>query len=135
MLVEALKEQQVIIESLQSEIQELKMNSNSDNKLKSATVSPRTSQLLTNSTNVLYQNAPNPFSQSTTIEYSITENVQKAMICIYDMNGKQLKCIPLHFNGYANITINGSELKTGMYLYSLIADGQVIDTKRMILTD
>jgi hypothetical protein len=137
MLVEALKEQQVIIESLQSEIYDLKMNSeNSDNKLKSAAVSTRTSQLLTNSTNALYQNVPNPFSKSTNIEYSLAENIQKAMICIYDMNGKQLKCVPLHLiNGYGNITINGSELKAGMYIYSLITDEQVIDTKRMVLTD
>jgi hypothetical protein len=131
-LVNAIKEQQIIIESLQSEIQELKKGSGS--KLKSATTTG-TSTLEENTTNALYQNAPNPFSQSTTIEYSIAENVQKAMICIYDMNGTQLKCIPLHLTGYGNITINGSELISGMYMYSLIADGQLIDTKRMILTD
>ncbi|HOV83733.1 MAG TPA: hypothetical protein PLE52_02795 [Paludibacteraceae bacterium] len=34
----------------------------------------------------------------------------------------------------SNITIQGSELNAGMYLYALIADGKVIDTKRMILT-
>ena len=31
-------------------------------------------------------------------------------------------------------TIHGYELHAGMYLYSLIADNQLIDTKRMILT-
>ena len=56
------------------------------------------------------------------------------MICIYDMNGTQLKCIPLNINGYGNITINGSELKAGMYIYTLIDDGQLIENKRMILT-
>lgn len=136
-VVQALKEQQIIIESLQSEIQELKKNNNGS-KLKSATTSTNTTDVKENAMNTgnaLYQNAPNPYSQSTTIEYSIAENVQKAMICIYDMNGTQLKCIPLHFTGYGNITINGNELKAGMYMYSLIADGQLIDTKRMVLTD
>jgi len=32
------------------------------------------------------------------------------------------------------IMIHGHELPAGMYLYALIADGTVIDTKRMILT-
>jgi hypothetical protein len=31
-------------------------------------------------------------------------------------------------------TIQGSEFQAGMYLYSLIADGKEVDTKRMILT-
>lgn len=137
-VVEAIKEQQLIIEGLQKEIQELKNNSGSGTKLKSATVSENITEIQDNSlthANALYQNSPNPFSQSTTIEYFLTDNVQKAMICIYDMNGTQLKCILLHLSGYGNITINGSELKAGMYMYSLITDEQLIDTKRMVLTD
>ena len=137
-LVEGMKEQQLIIESLQSEIQELKKNSSSGSKLKSATTSTNTTDVQENTMNtgnVIFQNAPNPFSQSTTIEYSLSENVQNAMICIYNMNGTQLKCIPLHLTGYGNLTINGSEFKAGMYVYSLIANGQLIDTKRMVLTD
>jgi trimeric autotransporter adhesin len=125
---------QTTIESMRSEIQELKKGSGS-NKLKSASSLTENLTKLDNSTSSLYQNAPNPFSISTTIEYTLAENVQKAMICIYDMNGTQLKCIPLHLSGYGNITINGSELKAGMYMYSLIADGHLVDTKRMVLTD
>jgi len=48
------------------------------------------------------------------------------------MNGTQLKSIELHHLGDGSITINGGEFKAGMYLYALITDGQVIDTKRMI---
>lgn len=36
--------------------------------------------------------------------------------------------------GEASITIDGGSLNAGMYLYALIADGKVVDTKRMILT-
>ena len=35
----------------------------------------------------------------------------------------------------ASIFIDGKDLKAGMYLYTLITDGEIIDTKRMILTD
>jgi hypothetical protein len=31
-------------------------------------------------------------------------------------------------------TIEGHTLKAGMYLYTLIADGKEVDTKKMILT-
>ena len=36
--------------------------------------------------------------------------------------------------GKGNVIVPGSEFNAGMYLYALIADGKVIDTKRMILT-
>ena len=32
------------------------------------------------------------------------------------------------------LTLNGSELEAGMYLYSLIVNGEEVSTKRMILT-
>ncbi|MGM0407862.1 MAG: hypothetical protein ACQERU_07745 [Bacteroidota bacterium] len=54
---------------------------------------------------------------------------------IYKMNTEQLKSIPLHLKGNGNIIIYGNELKAGMYLYALIADEKVIDTKPMVLTD
>ncbi|MDR1370842.1 MAG: hypothetical protein LBJ72_12070 [Dysgonamonadaceae bacterium] len=36
--------------------------------------------------------------------------------------------------GDQTLTISGSELRAGTYLYALIADGKKVDTKRMILT-
>ena len=83
---------------------------------------------------VLKQNNPNPFTDNTVIEYSLPETVETANIYIYDMNGKQIQQIALTERGNSSVTISGGELNAGMYLYSLIADGQVIDTKRMILT-
>ena len=52
----------------------------------------------------------------------------------YDMSGVQLRSYPIIQMGESSIIINANDLTAGMYLYSLIADGQVIDTKRMILT-
>ncbi len=126
-LVEAIKEQQLIIENLQSEMTESKLKSTS-NSLKSD-----------NSTEAykakLYQNIPNPFTEITKIEYFLDEEITTAHIFIYDMHGTQLKNFLLHHKGYGNVTINGGELKAGMYMYTLIADNKVIDTKRMVLTD
>jgi hypothetical protein len=52
---------------------------------------------------------------------------------LFDMQGKMLKKLDA-FPGDNDLTIRGSELQAGMYLYSLIADGKEVDTKRMILT-
>ena len=50
------------------------------------------------------------------------------------MNGKQINQFVLSQRGMGAVTIEGSQLEAGMYLYSLIVDGTVIDVKRMILT-
>ena len=81
------------------------------------------------------QNTPNPFSESTTIQYALPNDVVTALLCVYDLNGKQLIQKKLTDRGYASVTLHGGKLPAGMYLYSLIADGKVIDTKRMILTE
>ena len=83
---------------------------------------------------VLDQNTPNPFNQSTTIGYYLPATTGTASIYVYDMNGVQLKSYSISERGKKNIITNGSEFNAGMYLYALIADGKVIDTKRMILT-
>jgi hypothetical protein len=83
----------------------------------------------------LFQNTPNPFSQSTQIKYYLPETTGTASLCIYDMQGKQLKQYPLTQRGEGSQPISGSELSPGIYLYALIADGTEIDVKRMILTE
>ena len=79
-------------------------------------------------------NNPNPFSERTEIKFYVPENSSNAFICIYDMVGSQLMKLNVT-KSYSSIFVNGSELKAGMYMYSLIVDGKEIDTKRMILTD
>jgi hypothetical protein len=83
--------------------------------------------------NVLYQNTPNPFKEQTIIRFSLEENVRDASICIFDMTGKMLKELPVS-SGMENVSIGGYELGEGMFLYSLIVSGQIIDTKRMVIS-
>ncbi len=82
----------------------------------------------------LYQNAPNPWSSETVIRYSLPQSVATACIYIYDMQGLQLKSIPAEGRGESQVTLTARDLKAGMYLYALVADGQLIDSKQMILT-
>jgi len=82
----------------------------------------------------LYQNQPNPFGENTLIRFFIPEGIRNAQLCIYDLQGKQIKQIQITQQGEGSQTISSSELAAGMYLYSLIADGKEVDTKRMVLT-
>lgn len=83
----------------------------------------------------LYQNTPNPFKIETDIAYRLPSGIQSAAICIYNINGQQLKRYDLDTSVISNrVTVEGSAFTAGMYIYALIVDGQVIDTKRMILT-
>lgn len=82
----------------------------------------------------LYQNSPNPFSESTEIKYFINEGVKTSSIFIFNMQGTLIKQISVNKIGFGAETIHASELEAGMYIYSLICDGQVVDTKRMILS-
>ena len=81
----------------------------------------------------LGQNKPNPFGSSTSIEVSIPDDVQSAFIYVYDLTGKKLQQVDIVSRGKQAITINASSLTDGMYLYSLIADGKVVETRRMIV--
>ena len=83
---------------------------------------------------VLFQNNPNPFTENTIISCLIPKNINNAIIYIYDMNGRQIDDIVVSERGKVTITIEGRSLDAGIYIYSLITDGNLIDTKRMILT-
>ena len=83
--------------------------------------------------NVLYQNTPNPFKEQTVIRFRLADDAQDASICIFDMTGKQLKKLPMS-SGMESVSIGGYELGQGMFLYSLVVNGQEVDTKKMIIS-
>ena len=79
------------------------------------------------------QNKPNPFSESTVITLNIPGETQKANIFIYDMSGKQVQNIAVSERGETNITVYASDLTAGMYIYTLVVDGKVSVTRKMIV--
>ncbi len=83
----------------------------------------------------LFQNAPNPFSTQTTIRYEIPEIIQSAQLHICNMTGTLLKTISVNQRGSGNVLVNANEFVAGMYLYSLVCDGRIVDTKQMMLTE
>ncbi|MCI0450179.1 MAG: choice-of-anchor B family protein [Chlorobi bacterium] len=81
----------------------------------------------------LKQNYPNPFNPSTTIEYSIPRN-SFVTIRVFDALGKQVGLIADEFKYAGNYKINydAGKLASGIYYYSIIADGYK-ETRKMIL--
>ncbi|HET6541273.1 MAG TPA: T9SS type A sorting domain-containing protein, partial [Chryseolinea sp.] len=61
-------------------------------------------------------------------------SVGNATIMIYSLEGKEMKNIRVDGRGEVSVKVSGNELPAGIYLYALIAEGKVVDTKRMILT-
>lgn len=81
----------------------------------------------------LGQNKPNPFGSSTEIAVCVPESVQSAFIYVYDLQGKKVQQVNITARGKQTVQLNAADLSDGMYLYSLIADGKVVETRRMIV--
>ena len=81
---------------------------------------------------ILDQNVPNPFAEQTVINFSIPETVKKAQIHFYDGNGRFMNSVEVVERGLGSVTVFGSDLSSGVYTYSLVADGQVVATKKMM---
>ena len=131
-LVKAVQELSEQNAQLQEQINELKGNAS----LRSAANETGTTGITDVVINqcILYQNAPNPFNRDTQIKFYIPESVKVAQLCINNLQGTQIKQILIAQRSEGSQWISGSELTAGIYLYTLIVDGKVVDTKQMILT-
>jgi hypothetical protein len=86
----------------------------------------------------LRQNYPNPFNPTTTITYSLKENV-KVNLTIFNLVGEEIKTMvketqaaglkTISWNGTDN---NGQQVAGGIYFYKLRA-GHFVQTRKMIL--
>ncbi|PSR53060.1 hypothetical protein AHMF7605_05730 [Adhaeribacter arboris] len=82
---------------------------------------------------VLTQNAPNPFTQTTSIHYYVPQKAGSAVIEITDFNGKIVKTYPVAANGNGQLQIEGGQFTPGIYYYSLLVENERVDTKKMVL--
>jgi len=84
----------------------------------------------------LSQNYPNPFNPSTVISYQLSVS-SFASLKVYDLLGKEVVTLVNEkqnagIYNYQLSTIN-YQLSSGIYSYSLFVNGNLFDTKRMIL--
>ncbi len=81
---------------------------------------------------VLGENSPNPFRDHTVINYNLAESIQSAQIVFYNTLGQVIKVVEVDQRGEGRLNVYGEDLRSGMYTYSLIIDGNVCETKKMI---
>lgn len=81
----------------------------------------------------LLQNVPNPVDQTTTINYYLPLTAGSSLIQVTGMNGEVIKSIALNGTGTGQLTLQTSQLAAGTYTYSLIVDGSIVDTKKMVV--
>ncbi|MBN1448712.1 MAG: T9SS type A sorting domain-containing protein, partial [Bacteroidetes bacterium] len=82
----------------------------------------------------LSQNHPNPFNPVTRIEYGIPQD-GVVRLRVYDLLGRVVTTLvdgPVS-PGMHSVSFNAGRLPSGVYLYRLEAEGQVL-TRRMALT-
>ena len=83
--------------------------------------------------NYSLSNYPNPFNPSTTINYELPEN-GFVTIKVFDMLGKELATLVNENKsaGYYNVNFDASKLTSGVYIYTISANG-FIQSKKMLL--
>lgn len=132
-LIQGLKEQQEKIDAMQSQIDNC---CNTGNRHTNPTDNEGGSSIDINLQNVkaiiLNQNVPNPFAEQTTITYFIPDEVKKAQIFFYDTKGTILKIVDVEEKGAGQLNVFAEDLSSGNYTYTLIADGRIVETKKMV---
>ncbi len=143
LLIESIKEQQYEIESLsklvssyQLDMLELKKQIDELNlTIYREGVSPQVYPKSENSNGnaKLFGNVPNPFESVTEISFEIPEDAQNVILILNDLNGSFIKTYTILQRGQGSVNINGDDMDDGLYLYTLLIDNKVVDTKRMVL--
>ncbi|MDZ7334218.1 MAG: T9SS type A sorting domain-containing protein [candidate division KSB1 bacterium] len=84
-------------------------------------------------TYALRQYYPNPFHSCTRIEYSLAE-AGKVKLAVYDLLGREVAILVNQHQpaGYYEVTFDGRDLASGIYIYRLEA-GAYVANKKLVL--
>lgn len=149
MLVKGVQEQQAEIESQSSALNTLKTELENQKKLnqelldrmgkleqlllQNATPTVRQEVSIGNPASiVLNQNVPNPFAEKTLISYVIPREAKTAQIHFLNNQGASIKVVELTERGKGELLVYAEDLSTGIYTYTLVVDGNVMDSKKML---
>jgi hypothetical protein len=86
----------------------------------------------------LLQNKPNPADEITAIAVLVNDkmNYKEAYITICDLNGKEINRTPITLdNGINEITYEHGYNASGTFIYTLVIDGQPVQSRRMVFTN
>jgi regulator of replication initiation timing len=82
----------------------------------------------------LLQNAPNPVVDNSTIRYYVPENMTNARVEIADLKGIIVQTYEIQEMGLSKLRIDTQTWGTGNYVYTLYVDGNIVDSRIMVVT-
>lgn len=139
MLINAVKEQQDIIETQEQELKTIRQEMAEMKEMMQVILNGQNTGInqqniqLNGRSAYLEQNQPNPFSSNTLIKYHVPADADKALIEIFDANAQLIHSERIAQTGTGEIQIKAGTIPAGIYSYSLVVNGQVSDTKRMVI--
>ena len=116
-----LQAQKQLIETQQQQIDELK------NLVRQLTKDR--SGITVSGMGLLEQATPNPAKGTTRISYNLPQGASRAQLLLTDATGRTVKTVSLNNSGFT--TLNTAGFATGIYNYSLLVDGKIVDTKKL----
>jgi len=136
MLVNAVKELQEVIETQDEKIATLeerlaKIEATPSNGTTGTHINHQSIEL-EGSDAYLEQNQPNPFNTQTLIKYYVPADATEALLNVVDMTGRVIHSERVA-TGTGELRMKAGTVAAGTYTYSLIVNGQVLDTKRMVI--
>jgi hypothetical protein len=99
-----------------------------------STTSVPESPLENQASNILIQNYPNPFSESTTISWDLPQDAH-VVLKIFDFTGHEMKTVVdcEMVKGEHQVTFNPGNLQTGVYICRLQAENTVAAHKMILI--
>ena len=139
--INAVKEQQELIEAQEKVIQSLRAEMEEFKQLmkhvlvdKQVSAEAHSYVLSLEQKPGLAQNHPNPFHQQTVIPYFLSAEAGDAYLQVTSTDGKVLGKVSIQEAGAGQVIIKANAFPAGTYYYSLVVNGQIVETKKMILT-
>lgn len=132
MIINAMKEQQGLIDAQAEKIAQLE---EAINTIGATEINNRTSVTISSyDLAELGQNSPNPFNGFTNISYVIPTNATSAQIAIFGTSGQLLKTLDIDHTGEGTLEVNAQDLPSGTYSYQLIVDNKSVKSSKMVLS-
>lgn len=82
---------------------------------------------------VLYQANVYKHTDDAIIEYYLPKEVKVSELHFMDLTGSLIASYQLYDRGEGKFVLKGETLKPGMYLYSLVVDDEIVETKQLML--
>lgn len=130
-LTEGIKEQQAQIETLKMEIENLKQQL-SDNNSKNEKMVPVQNSMLV----AQFEVAPNPVTGVSIVSYNLDNKANaRAFLIITDLQGKMMKQLLLKNNEKGQVEISKTDLRSGMYIFSIVSGNAEIQSKKVMVAE